>query len=182
MPEPRGHEEELLLTPGHLGDLTRSLPVELVDAVLEECQVFERRRRLLPSRLGGGLRPGVIPVPCAGLSARDKLTAALAGRNVCQPRGLALRCLWRRLGIAPLKALFEVVAGPLAQPTTSGTCYRCSRTVRLRRLQCGQSRRLGTEPAWLGIVQARLGSDLVRGSCRSSGRCGRGSGRRSWST
>jgi hypothetical protein len=31
-----------------------------------------------------------------------------------------LRELRRRLGPAPLKALFEVVAGPLAQPRTPG--------------------------------------------------------------
>jgi Insertion element 4 transposase N-terminal len=36
------------------------------------------------------------------------------------PSEKALRDLRRRLGPAPLKALFEVIAGPLAQPWTPG--------------------------------------------------------------
>jgi hypothetical protein len=40
-----------------------------------------------------------------------------------------LRDLRRQLGPAPLKAVFEVVAGPLAQPRTPGVCYRRWRTV-----------------------------------------------------
>jgi hypothetical protein len=43
----------------------------------------------------------------------------------------ALRELRRRLGPAPLTALFEVVAGPLAQPKTPGVCFAGMRTVTL---------------------------------------------------
>jgi hypothetical protein len=130
VPEPHGHEEELLLAPGHLGDLTRYLPVELVDAVLEESQVLERRRRLLPSRVGVYFVLALSLFPALGyLRVWDKLTAGLAGRGASRPCEKALRCLRRRLGPAPFKALFEVVAGPLAQPTTPGTCYRRWRTV-----------------------------------------------------
>ena len=39
--------------PGHLGELTRIVPFELADAVLEEVpSARERRVRLLPSRAG----------------------------------------------------------------------------------------------------------------------------------
>jgi hypothetical protein len=38
--------------PGHLGELTRIVPFELADAVLEEARARERRVRLLPSRVG----------------------------------------------------------------------------------------------------------------------------------
>jgi hypothetical protein len=49
-----------------------------------------------------------------------KLTAGLAGLDVPSPSEKALRDLRRRLGPAPVKALFEVVAGPLAWPRTPG--------------------------------------------------------------
>jgi hypothetical protein len=49
-----------------------------------------------------------------------QLTAGLAGVDVARPSEKALRDLRRRLGPAPLKALFEVVTGPLAQPGTPG--------------------------------------------------------------
>jgi hypothetical protein len=41
-----------VFAPGHLGELTRIVPFELVDAVLEETGARERRLRLLPSRVG----------------------------------------------------------------------------------------------------------------------------------
>lgn len=43
---------EGVLAPGHLGELTKYVPFELVDAVLEETGTVERRRRILPSRVG----------------------------------------------------------------------------------------------------------------------------------
>ena len=41
-----------VFAPGHLGELTRIVPFELADAVLEERRTLERRVRLLPSRVG----------------------------------------------------------------------------------------------------------------------------------
>ena len=41
-----------VFAPGHLGELTRIVPFELVDAVLEEAGARERRLRVLPSRVG----------------------------------------------------------------------------------------------------------------------------------
>ena len=41
----------------------------------------------------------------------------------------ALRDLRRRIGPAPLKVLFEIVAGPLGQPHTPGVCFGGLRTV-----------------------------------------------------
>jgi Insertion element 4 transposase N-terminal len=38
-----------VFAPGHLGELTRVVPFELVDAMLEESGGRERRLRLLPS-------------------------------------------------------------------------------------------------------------------------------------
>ncbi|WP_374005669.1 transposase domain-containing protein, partial [Streptomyces ipomoeae] len=41
-----------VFAPGHLGELTRYVPVELVDAVLEETGTVQQRLRCLPSRVG----------------------------------------------------------------------------------------------------------------------------------
>jgi hypothetical protein len=60
---------------------------------------------------------------------QTKLTAGLAGLGVASPSEKALRDLRRRLGPAPLKTLFEVVAGPLAQPHTPGVRFGGLRTV-----------------------------------------------------
>src|SRR4051812_1432220 len=37
--------------PGHLGELTRIVPFEMVDAALAETGAVQRRQRLLPSRV-----------------------------------------------------------------------------------------------------------------------------------
>ena len=119
-----------MYAPGHLGELTRYLPFELVDDVLELTGTVQRRLRDLPSRVG------VYFVLALGLFPRlgyarvwDKLTAGLIGVPVRCPSEKALRDLRRRLGPAPLRALFEVVAGPLAQPRTPGARFRaCARS------------------------------------------------------
>ncbi|WP_338678137.1 zinc-binding dehydrogenase [Streptomyces sp. SCSIO 30461] len=41
-----------VFAPGHLGELTQVLPVELIDAVLDETRSLQRRLRSLPSRVG----------------------------------------------------------------------------------------------------------------------------------
>jgi hypothetical protein len=41
-----------VFAPGHLGELTRIVPFELADAVLEEAGGHEQRVRLAPSRAG----------------------------------------------------------------------------------------------------------------------------------
>ncbi|MFI7300130.1 transposase domain-containing protein, partial [Streptomyces sp. NPDC050121] len=41
-----------VFAPGHLGELTRQLPFELVDDGLERVGGGQRRVRLLPSRVG----------------------------------------------------------------------------------------------------------------------------------
>jgi hypothetical protein len=119
-----------VFAPGHLGELTQQVPFELVDAVLADSRAVQRRLRDLPSRVG------VYFVLALGLFPRlgyakvwGKLVAGLHGLAVPTPSDKALRDLRRRLGAAPLKALFEVVAGPVAQPGTPGVRYRRWRTV-----------------------------------------------------
>src|SRR5204863_2311419 len=94
---------------------------ELADAVLEDTRTQERRLRELPSRVGVyfvlalGLFPGL-----GYQRVWAKLTAALQGQGLPSPSAKALRDLRRRIGPAPLKALFEVLAGPVASRPRRG--------------------------------------------------------------
>ena len=121
---------EGVFAPGHLGELTQVIPFELVDAVLEETGAVQQRLRDLPSRVGVYLLLAMGLFEQVGLAAVwSKLVAGLGGLPVTVPSEKALRDLRRRIGPAPVKALFEVLAGPLAQPRTPGVRYRGMRTV-----------------------------------------------------
>lgn len=116
--------------PGHLGALTPVVPFELVDAVLSETRTVQRRMRDLPSRVGVYFLLAMCLFPEIGYRlVWGKLTAGLSGMPVVWPSTKALRDLRRRLGSAPVRALFEVLAGPLAQPTTPGVRFGPYRTV-----------------------------------------------------
>jgi len=113
-----------VFAPGHLGELTRYLPFELVDDVLEQTRTVQRRLRDLPSRVGVYFVVALGLFPHLGYArVWGKLTAGLAGLDLPRPSEKALRDLRRRVGPAPVKALFEVVAGPLAWPRTPGTSF-----------------------------------------------------------
>jgi hypothetical protein len=119
-----------VFAPGHLSELTQYLPFEPVDDVLEQTRTVQRRLRVLPSRAGVYFVLALAMSPRLGyLRVWGKLTAGLAGLDLPRPSEKALRDLRRRLGPAPLKALFEVVAGPLAQPHTPGVRFAGLRTV-----------------------------------------------------
>jgi hypothetical protein len=147
-----------VFAPGHLGELTQYLPFELVDDVLEQTRTVQRRLRDLPSRAGVyfvlalGLFPHLGYVRVWG-----KLTAGLAGLEVPRPSEKALRDLRRRLGPAPLKVLFEVVAGPLAQPHTPGVRFAGLRTVAFDGLNSLKIPDTGRNRAWAGKIRHRLG-------------------------
>ncbi|MGW7825226.1 IS4 family transposase [Streptomyces puniciscabiei] len=116
--------------PGHLGELTPYVPFELVDDVLARTRKVQKRLRQLPSRVGVYFLLALGLFPSLGYArVWGKLTAGLQGLPLQRPSEKSLRDLRRRLGPAPLKELFEVMAGPVAQPTTPGVCYRRWRTV-----------------------------------------------------
>src|ERR671925_1885906 len=111
-----------VFAPGHLGELTQYLPFELVDAVLEETGTAQRRLRLLPSRVGVYFLLALALFPRLGYArVWGKLVAGLAGLGLAAPSEKALRDLRRRLGPAPLKLLFEIVARAPGPPPTPGT-------------------------------------------------------------
>jgi hypothetical protein len=102
----------------------------LVDAVLEESGRREKRLRLLPSRVV------VYFVLTLALFERhsyrmvwSKLTAALTPLALVRPSVSSLTRARRRVGAAPLRGLFETLAGPVARPGQDGSFYRGLRTV-----------------------------------------------------
>ena len=147
-----------VFAPGHLGELTWEVPFELADAVLEETRTAQRRLRVLPSRAGiyFVLAPGLFPgLGYGGVWA--KLTAALDGLPLPCPSAKGLRDLRRRLGPAPLRALFEVLAGPAARPATPGIRFGRYRTVASG--GCSSIKVPGTarNQSWLGKLKAVRG-------------------------
>jgi hypothetical protein len=108
-----------------LGELTRIVPFEMVDAALAETLTTQQRVRLLPSRVV------VYLLLAAGLFTEigyrqvwARLTAGLDGSGssgssgssggfaVCCPSASALAAARRRVGVAPLRALFDLLRGP----------------------------------------------------------------------
>jgi Insertion element 4 transposase N-terminal/Transposase DDE domain len=147
-----------VFAPGHLGELTQYLPFELVDDVLEQTRTVQRRLRLLPSRAGVYFVLALAMFPRLGYArVWGKLTAGLAGLKLPAPSEKALRDLRRRLGPAPLKVLFEVVAGPLAQPHTPGVRFAGLRTVAFDGLNSVKVPDTSGNRAWLGKIRHRLG-------------------------
>ena len=144
--------------PGHLGELTQYLPFELVDDVLEQTRTVQRRLRVLPSRAGVYFVLALGMFPHLGYArVWGKLTAGLAGLSLPEPSEKALRDLRRRLGPAPLKALFEVVAGPLAQPHTPGVRFAGLRTVAFDGLNSLKISDTPRNRSWAGKIRHRLG-------------------------
>jgi hypothetical protein len=137
--------------PGHLGELTRVIPFELADAVLEEEGGLEKRVRFLPSRCGLYflLAMCLFPEP-SYLGVWGKLTAGLRALRIPVPSGRALRDLRRRVGTAPVKRLFEVLAGPLGQPRTPGIMFGGYRTVSFDGCRSLKAPDTAANRAWLG--------------------------------
>ena len=144
--------------PGHLGELTRIVPFELADAVLAEEGGLERRVRLLPSRVGLYFLLAMCLFPQPGyLGVWGKLTAGLRVLGLAAPSAKALRDLRRRIGIAPARRLFEVLAGPLGQPRTPGVMFAGYRTVSFDGCKSLKVPDTPANRGWLGKMNASLG-------------------------
>ena len=144
--------------PGHLGELTRDLPFELVDDVLGITGTAQKRLRALPSRVGMYFVLALALFPGIGyLRVWDKMTAALQDLHLPRPSEKALRDLRRRLGPAPVRLLFETIAGPLAPPWVPGVSYRGLRTVAFDGLNSVKVPDSDRNRSWLGKTMTRLG-------------------------
>src|SRR3954447_13617659 len=111
--------------PGHIGELTRIVPFEMVDAVLAQTRARQRRGRGLPSRVV------VYLLLAAGLFADlgygqvwTRMIAGLGGLSVAVPTAGALAQARRRVGVAPLRALFDLLRGPAAGVSVRGVRWR----------------------------------------------------------
>lgn len=110
-PAVRGREGRF--APGHLGELTRIVSADLVDAALENTGRVQRRVRVLPSRV-------VVYVLLAGALFAEigyqqvwaRLVAGLDPATVAAPGSSALSQALRRIGVAPLRDLFTLLRGP----------------------------------------------------------------------
>jgi hypothetical protein len=103
--------------PGHLGELTRLVPFEMVDAALSETASVQRRVRALPSRVVVYLLLAACLFPELGYcGVWSKLVAGLAGIPAAVPTAGALAQARRRIGPEPLRFLFDLVRGPAAVP------------------------------------------------------------------
>jgi hypothetical protein len=109
--------------PGHLGELTRIVPFEMVDAALAETGRVQSRVRALPSRVVYLLLAAALFAGCGYRRVGARLTAGLDGLEVAAPSAAGLAGARRRVGAAPLRALLDMLRGPAAGPATRGVWW-----------------------------------------------------------
>lgn len=145
-----------VFAPGHLGELTRIITFEMADEVLAETGTREHRLRLLPSRVGLYFVLALALFPARGYQGVwATLTSALDQAG--SPCAKALRDVRRRLGPAPLRHLFTLLAGPAASRHTPAVTFAGYRTVSFdgcRSLKVPDS---ALNRAWLGKLKAAAG-------------------------
>jgi transposase IS4-like protein/DDE family transposase len=112
---------EGVFAPGHLGELTQIVPFEMVDAVLAECGAAQRRLRKLPARVVVYLLlAAALFEECGYAAVWARLTAALGTLSL---PGITATGLWHaraRLGVRPMRSLFDLLRGPATAIRTAG--------------------------------------------------------------
>jgi hypothetical protein len=104
-----------VFAPGHLGELTQIVPFEMVDAALAATGAAERRVRQLPARVVVYLLlAGCLFAELGYRQVWHKLTVGLGGLPVADPSEGALWQARARLGVTPLRWLFDLLRGPAA--------------------------------------------------------------------
>ena len=108
-----------MFAPGHLGELTRLIPFEMVDDVLATTKRTQARVRLLPARVVVYLLlAGCLFAELGYRQVWSKLTSGLHGLPIASPSASALRQARQRLGPAPVRALFDLLRGPAVTNAT----------------------------------------------------------------
>ncbi len=114
-----------VFAPGHLGELTRLIPFEMVDDVLAATGATQSRVRLLPARVTVYLLlAGCLFTEVGHRQVWQKLTSGLTALSLTAPTGSALRQARQRLGAAPLRALFDLLRGPAATTATHAVRWK----------------------------------------------------------
>lgn len=99
--------------PGHLGELTRIVSFDLVDAALENTRAVQHRVRVLPSRVVVYLLLAAALFTEIGYQqVWARLVSGLDPATAARPGSSALSQALRRVGVAPLRELFTLVRGP----------------------------------------------------------------------
>lgn len=117
-----------------VGVLAKAFPRERVEAAIEAAGAWEQRRRVLPAWLVTYYVLALaLFMDMGGLRVMRKLVGTLAwatrGVSVVIPSEEALSKARSRLGSAPLRLLFESVAGPLAGPEGATSFWRGLRVI-----------------------------------------------------
>ncbi len=113
-----------VFAPGHLGELT-IVPFEMVDEILAETRTVQERLRRLPSRvvvylvLAAALFEGV-----GYPGVWRKLVAGLGELTPPAPSDSALHQARLRVGVKPLKAVFDLLRGPASAALKASTRWR----------------------------------------------------------
>ncbi|MBB5940252.1 IS4 family transposase [Streptomyces zagrosensis] len=103
---------------GHLGELTQVVPFDLVDEALASAGGLQQRVRRLPSRVVVYLLlAGALFTEMGWTGIWSRLTASLSV-PLPIPAGSSITAAMRRVGPKPLKALFDLVKGPVAVTAT----------------------------------------------------------------
>jgi hypothetical protein len=111
--------------PGHLGELTQHVPFEMVDEALLATRTTQARLRDLPSRVVVYLLLAACLFPEVGYpGVWRKLTAALDGLCLATPTAGGLAQARHRIGVAPLRWLFNLLRGPAATARQAGIRWR----------------------------------------------------------
>jgi Insertion element 4 transposase N-terminal len=110
------------------------VPFEIVDEALTATGTMQSRVRDLPSRVVIYLLLAACLFPEVGyLGVWHKLTAALTGIPTATPTAGALAQARRRVGVAPVRWLFDLLRGPACAPRQEGTWWRgllvCARST-----------------------------------------------------
>ncbi|WP_193241414.1 IS4 family transposase [Streptomyces phaeolivaceus] len=114
-----------MFAPGHLGELTRIIPFEMVDAVLAETGAVQQRLRKIPARVVVYLLlAAALFEDCGYLAVWRRLTAALETIPVVKITGAGLWDARRRLGVRPMRALFDLLRGPATVIRTRGARFK----------------------------------------------------------
>lgn len=115
-----------IYAPGHLGALTSLIPTEMVDEALTATGTRGHRLRALPARVCVYLVLAASLFPEVSLPGIwRKLTTSLPGLTHTAPSASGLCQARRRLGPAPLKWLFGLLAGPEgATPDRKGVWWK----------------------------------------------------------
>jgi len=96
------------------------VPFELVDAVLAQTRTVQSRIRDLPARVVVYLLlAGCLFAEVGYVGIWQRLCAGLDGLGLATPTASALTQARRRLGPAPLRALFALLRGPAPTPTAA---------------------------------------------------------------